>query len=71
MDAEPLWDALRRCAEPVFKTKKCWKKSTLFDRIHKGLGEDAMTFLDSTPFVSVSWIFYTLTGKPIPLKNAL
>jgi hypothetical protein len=40
--------------EPVFKTNKCGKESTLCNRIYKHslgvLGEDTLTFCELTPF---------------------
>ncbi len=64
----PFTDAGREfilILEPLLKTKKCVKESTLFNHIHKhnfgGLGTDTLTFCKSTPFITISWIFCTLT----------
>jgi hypothetical protein len=48
-------DSYHTHGEPVFKTKKCGKESTLFNRIHepsfRGMGADTLTIYDSTPIV--------------------
>ncbi len=61
--------------EPVFKTKKWGKESTLFNRVHKQslgvLGADTSTFYDSSPFVSIFRIFCTLTdAKELGLPSS-